>query len=477
MSTSKSMGSSSDWQQRGRQALARGDQAGARSAFARAVDADPNDVDALLMLASQSDDARESLRHVSQALTLEPRNDAARAALRRYRAQAARDAGRRTAPPAYIIQFSIALCLCMAAISAGAALFLWQSAAPAAAPAPAATETPAPTRAPTATARPSPPPQPSATVNYADRAAALLKELDTAWAQEDWQRAAQLAAQARVFQPADATLKQKVVSAYFNYAVSLLDSGDTTRALWAFDQALEIQPNEPQVVGERTVLVNYIAGIEQYNLRNWAGAAQWLARVYASDAGYLDTRELLYRAYFNQGAALKARNDLNGALKAFQSAVDMDNEAIEARGEAAQLRALLTPPTPTLAPNGPKRIDVNLKIQRMLVYQGQTVVYNWVISTGEPGRPTIPGNFKILDKIPMAYSNIWKLSMPYWMGIYWAGTVENGIHALPILRSGNILWAGFLGRRVSFGCVILDTANSKTLFNWADIGTPVTIHN
>ena len=49
--------------------------------------------------------------------------------------------------------------------------------------------------------------------------------------------------------------------------------------------------------------------------------------------------------------------------------------------------------------------------------------------------------------------------------------------AQDILSNGQKLWAGFLGRRVSFGCVILDTSAAKTIYDWADIGTPVIIHN
>jgi len=61
------------------------------------------------------------------------------------------------------------------------------------------------------------------------------------------------------------------------------------------------------------------------------------------------------------------------------------------------------------------------------------------------------------------------------MGIYWSGQLENGIHALPILPSGKILWDGYLGQRVSYGCVILSTTAAKTLYDWAEIGTPVKI--
>ena len=65
--------------------------------------------------------------------------------------------------------------------------------------------------------------------------------------------------------------------------------------------------------------------------------------------------------------------------------------------------------------------------------------------------------------------------MPWWLGIYWVGSVENGIHGLPINDSGYQMWGGYLGSRVSYGCVILSTENARTLWQWADIGTPVTI--
>jgi LysM repeat protein len=127
------------------------------------------------------------------------------------------------------------------------------------------------------------------------------------------------------------------------------------------------------------------------------------------------------------------------------------------------------------AGGGAKRIVVDLSEQRMYVYQNGQVIWNWVVSTGRPGQATSAGHFKVLNKIPNAYASTWSLQMPYWLGIYWAGSLQNGIHALPIMSNGQKLWDGYLGQRVSFGCVILSTQNAKTLFNWASIGTPVDI--
>jgi LysM repeat protein len=122
-----------------------------------------------------------------------------------------------------------------------------------------------------------------------------------------------------------------------------------------------------------------------------------------------------------------------------------------------------------------KRIVIDLSEQHMYVYQDGALLYSWVTSTGMPGAATIPGHFQVLNKLPNAYAYTWGLQMPYWLGIYWAGSLQNGIHALPIMADGRILWDGYLGQPVSYGCVILSTENAATLYNWADLGTPVDI--
>ena len=122
-----------------------------------------------------------------------------------------------------------------------------------------------------------------------------------------------------------------------------------------------------------------------------------------------------------------------------------------------------------------KRILIDLSEQRMYVYQDGGLLYTWVVSTGMPGAATIPGNFEVLTKLPNAYAYTWGLQMPYWLGIYWAGSLQNGIHALPIMANGQLLWEGHQGQPVSYGCIILSTENALTLYNWAELGTPVDI--
>lgn len=124
---------------------------------------------------------------------------------------------------------------------------------------------------------------------------------------------------------------------------------------------------------------------------------------------------------------------------------------------------------------GGKRIQISISRQHLWAYSGNQLVFSFVASTGLAKSPTMPGHFKVRSKIPNAYASTWNLQMPYWLGIYQVGSLENGIHALPILSNGQKLWAGLLGRPASFGCVILDTAAARQLYNWAEIGTPVVI--
>ncbi len=139
------------------------------------------------------------------------------------------------------------------------------------------------------------------------------------------------------------------------------------------------------------------------------------------------------------------------------------------RGNAAQ-EAAAVPVNDT----GGKYILVDISEQHMYVQEGDTLVFSFIASTGM-NNATRAGRFSVLDKIPNAYGATWNIWMPNWLGIYWAGSLENGIHALPILPNGATLWAGFLGTPISYGCIVLDTYDSQLLYDWAEVGVPVEI--
>ncbi|MBN1920102.1 MAG: LysM peptidoglycan-binding domain-containing protein [Anaerolineae bacterium] len=131
--------------------------------------------------------------------------------------------------------------------------------------------------------------------------------------------------------------------------------------------------------------------------------------------------------------------------------------------------------TITPATGGARHIYIYLSQQHLYAYEGDRLVYSFVVSSGRAPTYTRTGDFRVQSKVPNAWGSTWNIWMPHWLGIYWSGGLENGIHALPVLPSGQTLWAGYLGTPVSFGCIVLGTYEAQQLYQWAEIGTPVTI--
>jgi lipoprotein-anchoring transpeptidase ErfK/SrfK len=140
---------------------------------------------------------------------------------------------------------------------------------------------------------------------------------------------------------------------------------------------------------------------------------------------------------------------------------------------------LIIPPQEVLTPYETvpgKRIVISIAEQRLRVYDNEQLLHEWPCSTGKTDSPTYRGHFQVLSKEEMAYASQWDLQMPHFIGIYRAGgETYNGIHALPILSNGQRLWAGNLGSRASFGCIVLGIDEAAALYKWAELGVPVII--
>lgn len=122
-----------------------------------------------------------------------------------------------------------------------------------------------------------------------------------------------------------------------------------------------------------------------------------------------------------------------------------------------------------------KSIVVDISDQRLYAYEGNTLVYNFIVSTGANNN-TLVGSFKILDKDANTWSYLLGFWMPDWMGIYYAGDdLENGIHSLPVLANDQTIWGDSLGTPITYGCVVLVASDADLLFAWAMVGTPVEI--
>ena len=126
---------------------------------------------------------------------------------------------------------------------------------------------------------------------------------------------------------------------------------------------------------------------------------------------------------------------------------------------------------------GKKRIVIELSEQHLYAFEGDSLAYSFVCSSGRAPYYTRTGEFQVQSRILNAYGSTWDIWMPHWLGIYWAGGTENGIHALPIMENGETLWSGYLGIPISYGCIVLGTDEATQLYDWAEIGIPISIRS
>lgn len=139
---------------------------------------------------------------------------------------------------------------------------------------------------------------------------------------------------------------------------------------------------------------------------------------------------------------------------------------------------LAVPTTAPMTANGAgKKIVISLKQQTMTLYERGHIVSVRKISSGKWATPTPLGTFAVKNKIPVAYSRAYGLYMENWMAFSADG--KYGLHSLPYwkLKNGGKLYEGaaHIGTPVSHGCVRQSLADSKSLYDWTPIGTPVII--
>ncbi len=125
-----------------------------------------------------------------------------------------------------------------------------------------------------------------------------------------------------------------------------------------------------------------------------------------------------------------------------------------------------------------KRIVVSISEQRVRVYENDSLLWDWVASTGISSSPTWPGIYQIISHEPNAYAGNWDLWMPQFMGVYRpipGADFTNGFHGFPTRSGSQLLWTGNLGTRVTYGCILLGTEQINALYDWAEEGVVVEI--
>ncbi len=120
-----------------------------------------------------------------------------------------------------------------------------------------------------------------------------------------------------------------------------------------------------------------------------------------------------------------------------------------------------------------RRIEVNLSTQWLTAYEGDLVVYDAPVATGRNGFNTPVGNFAIYQKLPLqtmqgeAAGERWNVpNIPSVMYIY-GGVALHGTYWHNLFGSG---------ARPSHGCINLPMDDAQWLYEWASVGTPVSVH-
>jgi|GEM_PF-1764464 len=126
-----------------------------------------------------------------------------------------------------------------------------------------------------------------------------------------------------------------------------------------------------------------------------------------------------------------------------------------------------------------KYIEVDLTQQKMYLFQNGIMKKVYAISSGLE-YPTPVGKFIIFNKATNAYSNIYHVWMPYWLGFYVDPKLHAslGIHELPYWWSRGIKMRKpreNIGSPHTGGCIALDIGKAKEVYTFADIGTPMYI--
>jgi hypothetical protein len=120
-----------------------------------------------------------------------------------------------------------------------------------------------------------------------------------------------------------------------------------------------------------------------------------------------------------------------------------------------------------------KRIDVSLGRQVMTLFEDEVPIRTIVVATGVPGAQTPTGNYEVQYKMPRAHfrgvnpsGQRYDIPDVNWVMAFFGDYTIHGAH-----------WRTRFGIPGSAGCVSMTDADAKIVYDWADEGTPISIHS
>lgn len=127
---------------------------------------------------------------------------------------------------------------------------------------------------------------------------------------------------------------------------------------------------------------------------------------------------------------------------------------------------------PSGVSDGERWIDVNLTSQTLTAFEGDTPVLTSLISSGTWLHPTVTGQYRTYIKYESQTMNGYLLGYDYYL--------EGVPHVMYFYRDYAIhgaYWHNNFGTPMSHGCVNVNLTDAAWLFEWAPVGTLVTVHH
>ncbi len=117
--------------------------------------------------------------------------------------------------------------------------------------------------------------------------------------------------------------------------------------------------------------------------------------------------------------------------------------------------------------NGVRLIEINLSTQTLTAWQGGVAIMNVLVSTGKASTPTVPGSFKVYNKVDSQRMTGPGYDLPGvpWVMYYYADYAIHGAY-----------WHAAFGTPTSHGCTNMTLEDAEVLYNWASVGTDVYVH-
>jgi len=128
--------------------------------------------------------------------------------------------------------------------------------------------------------------------------------------------------------------------------------------------------------------------------------------------------------------------------------------------ERSAVRLAFARPPPPRLPSGTRWVHVDLAEQVLTAYEGERWVYATLVSTGSAGRETLPGRFRVIQKLRHGdmCSRAWGYHVEEVPDVLYFRE-DQGFHGT--------FWHDAFGAPVSHGCVNLAPADAAWLFAWA----------